>query len=62
MINPSFAEVLEKGHSRYTLVMLTSKRSRQIVEGQEVLVDTDSVKPVTIAIEEIMQEKVTYKK
>lgn len=61
MINPSFAEVIEKGQSRYTLVMLTSKRARQIVGGDKVLVDTDSEKPVTIAIEEIMQDKVTYK-
>ncbi len=61
MINPSFAEVIEKGQSRYTLVMLTSKRARQIVEGDKLLVDTDSEKPVTIAIEEIMQDKVTYK-
>lgn len=61
MINPSFAEVIEKGQSRYTLVMLTSKRARQIVEGDKILVDTDSEKPVTIAIEEIMQDKVTYK-
>ena len=61
MINPSFSHVLEKGDSRYTLVMLTAKRARQIVDGSEALVDTDSTKPVTIAIEEIYEGKVKYK-
>ncbi|NLY47156.1 MAG: DNA-directed RNA polymerase subunit omega [Tissierella sp.] len=61
MLNPSFDHVLEKGDSRYTLVMLTAKRARQIVEGSEPLIDTDSHKPVTIAIEEIVGEKVKYK-
>ncbi|MDR7869885.1 MAG: DNA-directed RNA polymerase subunit omega [Tissierellaceae bacterium] len=61
MLNPSFAHVLKKGDSRYTLVMLTAKRARQIVEGNEPLVETESTKPVTIAIEEIVAEKVTYK-
>ena len=61
MLNPSFDHVLEKGDSRYTLVMLTAKRARQIVEGSEPLLDTQSNKPVTIAIEEIVAGKVKYK-
>lgn len=61
MLNPSFDHVLKKGDSRYTLVMLTAKRARQIVDGSEPLIETDSLKPVTIAIEEIIGEKVKYK-
>lgn len=61
MLNPSFDHVLEKGDSRYTLVMLTAKRARQLVEGSEPLVDTKSNKPVTVAIEEIIEGKVKYK-
>lgn len=61
MLNPSFDHVLQKGDSRYTLVMLTAKRARQIVEGSEPLVETESNKPVTIAIEEIVAGKVKYK-
>ena len=61
MLNPSFDHVLEKGDSRYTLVMLTAKRARQIVEGSKPLIDTQSIKPVTIAIEEIVARKVRYK-
>lgn len=60
MLNPSFKHVLKKGDSRYTLVMLTAKRARQIIEGSEPLVETESNKPVTIAIEEIVSEKVKY--
>ena len=60
MLNPSFAHVLEKGDSRYTLVMLAAKRARQIVEGSEPLIDTNSKKAVTIAIEEIIDSKVKY--
>ena len=61
MLNPSFAHVLEKGDSRYTLVMLTAKRARQIVEGSEPLIETESNKAVTIAIQEIVEGKVKYK-
>lgn len=60
MLNPSFIELAEKGDSRYTLVMLTAKRARQIVEGSEPLLDTSSKKPVSIALEEVMEGKITY--
>lgn len=60
MLNPSFIELAEKGDSRYTLVMLTAKRARQIVEGAEPLLDTSSKKPVSIALEEVMEGKITY--
>lgn len=61
MLNPSFSHVLRKGDSRYTLVMLIAKRARQIVDGTESLIETDSMKAVSIAIEEIVAEKVDYK-
>lgn len=60
MLNPSFEGILKEGDSRYTLVMLSSKRARQIIEGSEPLIDTDSKKPVSIAIEEILAGKVKY--
>ncbi|MBC8590451.1 DNA-directed RNA polymerase subunit omega [Wansuia hejianensis] len=61
MLNPSFKGVLKEGDSRYTLVMLTAKRARQIVDNNPILIDTDSTKPVSIAIEEIVEGKITYK-
>lgn len=60
MLNPSFNHVLREGDSRYTLVMLIAKRARQLVEGSEPLIETDSIKAVTIAIEEIVSEKIDY--
>lgn len=61
MLNPPLKKALKKGDSRYTLVMLTSKRARQIIEGANPLIDTDSKKAVSIAMDEISQGKVTYK-
>ena len=61
MLNPSFDEVLKEGDSRYTLVLLVTKRARQLIEGQSPLIETDSKKPVSIAIEEILAKKITYK-
>ncbi len=60
MLNPSFNQLAEKGDSRYTLVMVTAKRARQIIEGAEPLVHTTSKKPVSIALEEVMQDKISY--
>ncbi len=60
MLNPSFIELAEKGDSRYTLVILTSKRARQIIEGAVPLVNTSSKKPVSIALEEVIEGKITY--
>lgn len=61
MLNPPLENALKKGDSKYTLVMLTSKRARQLVGGAKPLIDTDSKKPVTIAMQEISEGKVTYK-
>lgn len=61
MINPSLDNALAKGDSRYSLVMLTAKRARQIIEGSEPLIETDLKRPVSIAMEEISQGRVTYK-
>ena len=59
---PSIDELTTIADSRYTLVMLTSKRSRQLVEGAKPLIETTSTKPVSIAIEEMMLRKITYKR
>ncbi|NLW39766.1 MAG: DNA-directed RNA polymerase subunit omega [Tissierellia bacterium] len=62
MYSPSLNELAKIADSRYTLVMLAAKRSRQLVDGAKPLIETDSTKPVTIAIEEIMARKINYKK
>jgi len=60
MLNPSFKELAEKGDSRYTLVMLTAKRARKLVEGAKPMLDTKSKKPVSIALEEVLDGVITY--
>ena len=67
MLHPSYSDLMkvvnsdvEPGetkvvNSRYSIVMATAKRARQIVNGDEELVDGDSEKPLSIAIEELNQ-------
>ncbi len=60
MINPSILAMLKNVDNRYTLVVMTAKRARQLIDGAKPIVDVDSSKPVTIAINEIYQEKISY--
>lgn len=53
MINPSVVNLLNKVENRYSLVVAASRRARQIIDGSEPLIQTDSIKPVTIAVKEI---------
>ena len=61
MINPSIVELLEVVDNRYSLVVVASKRARQLIDGQKPLIHTDSTKPVTVATKEIMLGELTYK-
>lgn len=60
MLNPSFRELGERGDSRYTLVMLTAKRARRLIDGAEPLIKTTSKKPVSIALQEVVDGEITY--
>ncbi|SCG83514.1 DNA-directed RNA polymerase subunit omega [Proteiniborus sp. DW1] len=60
MLYPSINDLLKNVDSRYTLVLLVSKRARQIVDGAEPLVEPKSNKPVSIAVQEVSENKVTY--
>ncbi|HOP99699.1 MAG TPA: DNA-directed RNA polymerase subunit omega [Acetivibrio clariflavus] len=60
MIEPGISSLLEKVDSRYTLVVATAKRARQLTDGAHKLTDCQSDKPVTIAINEIDENKITY--
>lgn len=62
MLHPSINKLLEKVDSRYSLVMLVSKRARQIVDGDSPKVNIKSTKPVTIALQEVYEDKIGYKK
>ena len=59
MIYPSADTIEDKVKSRYSLVILSAKRAKQIKEGAPILIDTASTNPLTIALEEIAAGKVT---
>lgn len=60
MINPSVVDLKKKTGERYSLVVITSKRARQIIDGDGPLVEVDSKKPLTIAINEVNEGKVKF--
>lgn len=62
MINPSIDDLLKKADNKYTLAVLAAKRARQLLDGSEPLVQSESPRVVTIALEEIGQGKITYKR
>ena len=61
MINPSIVDLLKRVEDRYSLVILSAKRARQIIDGAETFVDVESNKPLTISINEIDEGFVNYK-
>ncbi len=60
MLNPSLRNILDQGESKYTLVIAISKRARQLIDGANPMVETTSNKPVTIALEELLEGKLEY--
>lgn len=62
MIYPTLSSLLEKVDSKYTLVVAVAKRARQLVDGQPKLTKVDSNKPVTVAINEINDNKITFER
>lgn len=61
MLNPSVNDLVEIVGSKYTLVVLAAKRAREINLGSIPLVDMpDSNKAVSIATQEIYENKVLY--
>ncbi|MBR5155032.1 MAG: DNA-directed RNA polymerase subunit omega [Clostridia bacterium] len=58
MIYPPITELVKKTGSRYALVIETAKRTRQLVEGAQKLSEVKTSKDVTVAVNEIFEEKV----
>lgn len=70
MLHPSYTDLMkivnsevEPGeepvvNSRYSIVLATSKRARQIIDGDMPLVDVKCEKPLSIAVEELYNSKV----
>lgn len=70
MLHPSYTDLMEVVNSdvepgeqpvvqsRYSIVLATAKRARQIIAGDEPLVKSDGKKPLSTAVEELYESKV----
>ena len=71
MLHPSYSDLMavansevEDGEqpvvqSRYSIVMATSKRARQIISGDDPLIDNAAnKKPLSVAVEELHDSKI----
>lgn len=71
MIHPSYVDLMnivnkdvEEGetpviNSRYSIVMATAKRARQLIDGDDPLIDNaEGRKPLSIAVDELEHEKI----
>jgi len=71
MLHPSYSDLMkivnsevEEGeqlvvNSRYSIVIATAKRARQIISGEEPLVEGDDIKPLSLAVEELYNSKIS---
>lgn len=58
MLEPSIDKLQEKIKSKYTLVTLSSRRARQMLETNSTLIENPkSFKYVGIALEEVLEDK-----
>ena len=70
MLHPSYSDLMkvvnsevEPGeapvvNSRYSIVMATSKRARQIIGGEDPLIISRDAKPLSVAVEELHLGKI----
>ena len=71
MIHPSYRDLMDVANegvetgeepvvqSRYSIVLATAKRARQLIAGDEPLVrDTEGKKPLSVAVEELYEGKI----
>ncbi len=60
MFQPELDDIMEKVDCRYTLIVEIAKRARQLIDGAEPLTEEVNPNPVSQAIEEIIEDKITY--
>lgn len=60
MIKPPLEELLDRVDNKYALVIIASKRARQLKEGSLPMVDIDSANPVSVALEEVATGRVRF--
>ncbi len=62
MKEPSIDKLLEKVSNKYILTILAAKRARQINEELKFLRQVMTKDPLTISLEEILNDKIKYEK
>lgn len=55
---PALNDLISKAENKYSLVLATAKRAREIVDGDEPLVKIKIDNPVTIATKEIAEDMI----
>ena len=60
MIHLEISELLSKADCRYTLVVETAKRARQLIDGAQPLTESVTANPVSQAVKEVMADRITY--
>jgi DNA-directed RNA polymerase subunit omega len=60
MVEPTIDELLTKAERKYSLVCAAAKRARELVDGAEPMNTGDAAKPVTMALQEIAEDKIGY--
>ncbi|MGB9856959.1 MAG: DNA-directed RNA polymerase subunit omega [Dictyoglomaceae bacterium] len=60
MKEPSIDELLKKIPNKYILTVVSAKRARQITEELKFLRQIMARDPLTMALEEIIKDKITY--
>lgn len=70
MLHPSYTDLMkivnsevEPGehpvvNSRYSIVLASAKRARQLIDGASALIEDESKKPLSVAVEELYASKV----
>ena len=70
LLHPSYTDLIEvvnseagEGepplvNSRYSIVMATAKRARQLIGGQPALVPSKGKKPLSVAVQELNESKI----
>jgi len=60
MFQPDLDQIMTKVDCRYTVVVEVAKRARQLVDGGEPLMDPPEENVVSEAVEEVLNDKITY--
>jgi len=60
--NPPIDQLLNKADSKYTLIIIASKRARQITEKEPELLQGGIINPVSLALKELNEDRILWKR